>query len=120
MSATPITFKKGNYQTSLLIIITSMVFVSILTQIFYIQPCIKNKEIDHSKGEQQMDTINLYSLLTSKMNTAINELTTTANLRDFKTMRARNYGFSATGFYMILSGVLSAVIYYLFVEEPIR
>ena len=31
-----------------------------------------------------------------------------------------NYGFSATGFYMIMSGVLSGIVYYFFVEEPIR
>lgn len=29
-------------------------------------------------------------------------------------------GFSSTGFYMFISGVLSAVIYYLFVEDPIH
>ena len=31
-----------------------------------------------------------------------------------------NYGFSAIGFYMIMSGVLSGIVYYFFVEEPIR
>ena len=86
MSESPRFISNGKYQTSLLIIITTIVSASLLIQLFYVQPYIKNKEIEHSKEEQQMDTINLYSMLNTKMNKALNELSTTANLHEFKTM----------------------------------
>jgi len=77
---------RQNFQTSLLILIAAIASVSLLVQVFSIQPYIQSTQIEIIQDEQATATANLLSILSGDMDHAESELTGIAKLQKFKEM----------------------------------